>query len=56
MVKCSWILFKYSNNFDSIKSVISHFDNEAESIKKSKELFNDKDLQNDLVYLKSNLM
>lgn len=43
----------YSNNFDSIKSVISNLD-EAESIKKSKELFEDKHLQNDLAYLKSN--
>jgi len=31
----------YSNNFGSIKSVISHLDDE-ESIKKSKELFEDK--------------
>jgi hypothetical protein len=44
----------YSNNFDSIKSVISRLDDEAESIKKSKEMFEDKHLQNDLAYLKSN--
>jgi len=44
----------YSNNFDSIKFVISNLDDEAESIKKSKELFEHKHLQNDLAYLKSN--
>lgn len=35
----------YSNNFDSIKSVISHLDDEVESIDKSKELFDNKHLK-----------
>jgi len=34
--------------------VISHLDDEAESINKSKELFEDEHLQNDLAFLKSN--
>ncbi|KAL4100716.1 hypothetical protein QTP88_020750 [Uroleucon formosanum] len=42
----------YPDNFDSIKYVISHLDNEAKSIKKSKELFENKHLQNNLAYLK----
>jgi len=48
MVKCRRNLEYYSNNFVLIKSVISHLDDEAESIKKSKELFENKHLQNDL--------
>ena len=43
----------YSDNFDLIKSVISYLDNKEESIKKSKKLFEDKHLQNNLAYLKT---
>jgi len=43
----------YSNHFYSIKSIISQLDDEAESINKSKKLF-EEHLKNDLAYLKHN--
>jgi len=44
----------YVNNFNSIKSVISELDDETDSIKKAKELFDNQNLKNDLAYIKSN--
>jgi len=44
----------YVDNFNSIKSVISELDEESDSIKKAKELFDNQNLKNDLAYIKSN--
>lgn len=44
----------YVDNFNSIKSVISELDDESDSIKKAKELFDNQNLKNDLAYIKSN--
>lgn len=44
----------YADNFNSIKSVISELDDESDSKKKAKELFDNQSLKNDLACIKSN--
>ena len=47
----------YSNNFDIIKNIINSFDsNEAAAIRKSKQLINDSNVKENLVYISTNFM
>jgi len=52
VVDCSNVY--YVDNFNLIKSVISKLDDESDSIKTAKELFDTQHLKNDLAFIKSN--
>ena len=47
----------YSNNFDIIKNIINSFDsNEAAAIRKSKQLINDSNVKENLIFISTNFM